>query len=74
MARSSNERRRESTILRDNQVHKAYEGLKDELGCLFVEVSKSFIYERIRQRTGLCYKTIAYILNHTSPKFPKRGK
>lgn len=68
MARSSNENRRESTIIRDNEVHKAYEELRKELGTLFVEVSKSYIYERIGKRTGLCNKTIAYILNHTLPK------
>jgi len=71
MARNSDGRRRESTVIRDNAVHEACDRLHSELGPLYREVSKSFIYNQIRERTGLCTKTIAYILNHT---LPKRGK
>lgn len=58
--------RRVSTIVRDNEVHKAYDEIKAELGALIYEVSRGYIYDRIKAKTGLCNKCIAYILNHTS--------
>lgn len=58
--------RRPSTAIRDNEVHKAYDEIKAELGVLINEVSRGYIYERIKVKTGLCKKCIAYILNHTS--------
>ena len=67
MARFSGKNRRGSTIIRDNEVHKVYHDLCIELGSMSRFVSKQYIYERIRVRTGLCSKTIAFILNHTSP-------
>lgn len=57
--------RRPSTIIRDNHVHEIYRQVTSEMGSFKNVVSKSYIYEQIRQRTGLCIKTIAYILNHT---------
>lgn len=54
-----------STAMRDNQVHKLYEKIKEELGDLTHEVSRGYIYRRISAVTGLCTKCIAYILNHT---------
>lgn len=54
-----------STIIRDNHVHKVYKDIANELGALITVVSKSYIYERIHDITGLSVKTIAYILNHT---------
>ena len=67
MTRFSGKNRRESTIIRDNEVHKAYDELCSKLGCVVRFVSKQYIYEQIRLRTGLCPKTIAFILNHTNP-------
>lgn len=67
MARFSGKNRRGSTIIRDNEVHQAYHDLCIELGSMSRFVSKQYIYERIRARTGLCSKTIAFILNHTIP-------
>lgn len=61
MTRFSGKNRRESTILRDNKVHEIHA----ELGVLADVVSRQYIYERIKMRTGLCTKTIAFILNHT---------
>jgi len=66
MARTSSENRRRSTIIRDNDVHLAYEELRKELGALASEVSRNYIYGRIHERTGLCFKTIAFVLNHTA--------
>lgn len=68
MAQSNLAERRPSTIFRDNSVHEIYQELKEELGDLIHVVSKSYIYGRIQERTGLCTKTIAFILNHTEYK------
>lgn len=57
--------RRKSTIMRGNMVHEAYADIASELGELVNVVSKSYIYGKISERTGLCNKTIAFILNHT---------
>jgi hypothetical protein len=65
MSRFVDNRRRESTIKRDNMVHEEYTKLVKELGCLINVVSKTYIYARISEMTGLCPKTVAFILNHT---------
>lgn len=57
---------RVSTTIRDNEVHKEYDEIKAELGVLVYEVRRGYIYDRIKAKTGLCTKCIAYILNHTS--------
>ena len=66
MTRYSGKNRRESTIIRDNRVHEVYGEIREELGTFADVVSKQYLYERIRERTGLCTKTIAFILNHTN--------
>lgn len=65
MARYSDERRKESTIRRDENVHRLYGEIMSELGELGTAVSRTYIYDRISDKTGLCGKTIAFILNHT---------
>lgn len=65
MPKSNLAERRPSTVFRDNGVHEVYQELEEELGDLIHVVSKSYIYERIHERTGLCSKTIAFVLNHT---------
>lgn len=65
MNRYSGKKRRPSTQIRDNCVHEIYRQITSDMGSLKNVVSKSYIYEQIHQRTGLCVKTIAYILNHT---------
>jgi len=67
MTRFTDRKRRPSTQIRDNRVHEIYRYTVNELGGLRNVVSKSYIYERIKQKTGLCSKTIAFILNHTIP-------
>lgn len=62
MTRFSGENRRPSTVLRDNAVHEAYRQLQQETGEYFRFLPREFVYERIRQRTGLCTKTL-----HTQP-------
>jgi len=65
MKRSTSKTRRESTTVRDNQVHEIFHTILDELGDLYPYVAKSYIYDRIREETHLSTRTIAYILNHT---------
>lgn len=46
-------------------VHDAYSLVMEELGDLADAVSRQYVYEKIKEKTGLCVKTIAYVLNHT---------
>lgn len=64
MARIRGKERRPSTIIRDNMVHDVYDKVCGEMGKYAHYVAKQYIYEKIRNETGLCLKTIAYILNH----------
>lgn len=57
--------RRESTIVRDNEIHKIHRQILDELGDLANVVSKGYIYEKIQEKTKLSIRTISFILNHT---------
>lgn len=67
MTRFSGKNRRPSTVFRDNKVHEAYEKVCRELGEYSRLVPRLHIYEKVKERTGLCSKTIAFILNHTIP-------
>lgn len=66
MTRYYNKNRRESTIVRDNHVLDVYHDVIEELGDLSYVVSKSYIYGKVKERTGLCTKTIAFIVNHVT--------
>lgn len=61
--------RRESTIVRDNEIHRLHRQILDELGYLANVVSKNYIYGKIQEKTKLSIRTISFILNHTT--FPK---
>lgn len=61
MARASSENRRKSTIVRYNNVHDEYDNVIKELGKYAALVPKSYIYERISEKTGLCCKSIARV-------------
>lgn len=52
-------------MARDNAVHEAYEELRAELGGYADLVPRGYIYDRLSGMTGLCTKTVAFILNHT---------
>lgn len=60
--------RRESTIVRDNEIHNLHRQILEELGNLANVVSKNYIYERIHEKTKLSIRTISFILNHTKVK------
>ena len=66
MTRFYDDNRRISTKNRDDYVHIQYNELRKEYGDkIFFLLPKGFIYAKISERTGLCTKTIANILNHT---------
>lgn len=51
--------RRQSTLRRYAEVHKAYEEIVNELGDLANVISKGYIYDRIKERTGHLQSHIA---------------
>lgn len=57
--------RRESTKVRDKEIHRLHRELLNKLGNLAGAVSKTYIYEQIREETRLSIRTISFILNHT---------
>ena len=68
MTRFSGKERRPSTIIRDNGVHEAYEDVCREIGDMAKLLPKEYLYEKVKARTGLCTKTIAWILNNPFKK------
>ena len=68
MTKFCNKNRRESTIVRDNEIHNLHRQILEELGNLANVVSKNYIYERIHEKTKLSIRTISFILNHTKVK------
>ena len=65
MSKLTENNRRESTLVRDNEVCRIYNQILNELGELRNVVSKSYIYEKIKERTKLSMRTISVIVNHT---------
>ena len=65
MSKLTENNRRESTLVRDNEVCRIYNQILNELGELRNVVSKSYIYEKIKERTKLSMRTISFIVNHT---------
>ena len=56
---------RDSTVIRNNEIHKMYDEILDELGDLATVVSRNYVYGRIKDRTGLSIRHISRIINHT---------
>lgn len=56
---------RESTVMRNNQVHKPHKEIIDQLGDLATVVSRSYVYGKIKDATGLSVRHISRIINHT---------
>lgn len=54
---------RDSSIIRYNEVHDMYD--KRDMSAY---VSKGYIYDKIKERTGLSTRHISRILNHTKRK------
>lgn len=49
---------RDSTVIRNNEIHKMYDEILDEL-------FRNYVYGRIKDRTGLSIRHISRIINHT---------
>lgn len=59
---------RYSSIVRYNEVHNMYDKIIKDLGDISAYVSKNYIYDKVRERTGLNIRHISRILNHTRRK------
>lgn len=59
---------RYSSIVRYNEVHNMYDKIIKDLGDISAYVFKNYIYDKIRERTGLSIRHISRILNHTRRK------
>jgi len=53
---------RDSTVIRDNEIHRMYNEILDELATV---VSRNYVYGKIKDRTGLSIRHISRIINHT---------
>lgn len=56
---------RDSTVICNNEIHKMYNEILNELGDLATVVSRNYVYGRIKDRTGLSIRHISRIINHT---------
>lgn len=52
---------RDSTVIRNNEIHRMYDEILDELG----DLSRDYVYGKIKDRTGLSIRHISRIINHT---------
>lgn len=59
---------RDSSVIRHNEVHDMYDKIIKDLGDISAYVSKGYIYDKIREKTGLSTRRISRILNHTKRK------
>lgn len=55
---------RDSTVIRDNEIHKMYDEILNEPCDLATVVSRN-VYGKIKDRTGLSIRHISRIINHT---------
>lgn len=53
------------TVIRNNEIHRMYDEILDELGDLATVVSRNYVYGKIKDRTGLSIRHISRIINHT---------
>lgn len=56
---------RDSTVIRDNGIHRMYNEILNELGDLATVVSRSYVYGKIKDGTGLSIRHISRMINHT---------
>lgn len=62
------DKRRFSSVLRDNEVHKMYEEAVKDAGDYAPYLSKGYFYGIIQRKTGLSIRMISQILNHTEDR------
>lgn len=59
---------RDSSIIRYNEIHDMYDKIIKDLGDVSAYVSKGYIYDKTKERTGLSTRHISRILNRTKRK------
>lgn len=59
---------RDSSIIRYNEIHDMYDKIIKDLGDVSAYVFKGYIYDKIKERTGLSTRHISRILNHTKKR------
>ena len=59
---------RDSSIIRYNEVHDMYHKIIKDLGDMSAYVSKGYIYDKIKDKTGLSTRYISRILNYTKKR------
>lgn len=57
--------RRESTTIRYAQVREAHKAVLRELGAYASLVPKGYIFQLLKERTGLSPRTLSRIINHS---------
>lgn len=67
MSKLCSKNRRESTTVRDNEIHGMYREIMAGFGEAAGAVSRTYVYGKIHERTKLSVRTISFILNHTEP-------
>lgn len=63
---------RDSTVIRNNEVHKMYDEILNELGDLATVVSRNYVYGRIKDRTGFTLKLRRYDKGYDGAEYDKR--
>lgn len=53
---------RDSTVIRNNEIHRMYNEILDELGDLATVVSRNYVYGKIKDRTGLSIRHISSMI------------
>ena len=59
---------RDSSIIKYNEIHDMYDEIIKDLGEMSAYVSKNYIYDKIKDKTGFNTRHISRILNHTKKR------
>lgn len=62
------ERGMDSSIIKYNEIHDMYDEIIKDLGEMSAYVSKNYIYDKIKDKTGFSTRHISRILNHTKKR------
>lgn len=59
---------RDSSIIKYNEIHDMYDEIIKDLGEMSAYVSKNYIYDKIKDKTGFSTRHISRILNYTKKR------
>lgn len=59
---------RDSSIIKYNEIHDMYDEIIKDLGEMSAYVSKNYIYDKIKDKTGFSTRHISRIPNHTKKR------